>query len=472
MLLDKKTIEAILDAGMATGADFAEVFVEEKYANNLQLVGGKIEKATSSRIYGIGVRLAQGLISVYGYTNEKNPKTMVKLAKNLAKSFSGPKIERMPLMPLEIGKRHQVKINPKDVSQEEKISLMKKAYQAAKDYDEVIKQVSVNLGDSVQDIEIANSDGRYVSETRVRERIYITAIAQKDGVMQTGTEGPGSGKGYEYFFEDVNVEDYAKEAARTAKTMLFAEECPSGTMPVVIDNKFGGVIFHEACGHSLEATFVAKEASVFCGKLNQRVASNIVTAIDDGTIENGWGSANYDDEGNPQQRRVLIDKGILKSYMVDNLNSRRMNHKPTGSSRRESYKYFPTSRMSNTFIDNGTSTLEEIIQNTTYGLYAAKMGGGSVNPGTGDFNFAVSEGYLIRDGKIAEPVRGASLVGNGADILMKIDMVANNLDRARGMCGSVSGSIPADVGQPAIRVSQITVGGKKGAKQDELSKTL
>jgi TldD protein len=202
---------------------------------------------------------------------------------------------------------------------------------------------------------------------------------------------------------------------------------------------------------------------VFCGKLGQAIAAPIVTAIDDGTIENGWGSANFDDEGYPQQRRVLIENGILKTYMVDKLNGRRMNHAPTGSSRRESYRFAPTSRMSNTFIDNGTSTLEAMISATSFGLYAAKMGGGSVNPGSGDFNFAVSEGYLIRDGKIAEPVRGASLVGNGAEILHKIDMVAGNLERARGMCGSSSGSIPADVGQPSLRVSSITVGGKKGA---------
>ena len=209
---------------------------------------------------------------------------------------------------------------------------------------------------------------------------------------------------------------------------------------------------------------MAKNASVFCGKLNQVVASPMVTAIDDGTIENAWGSANYDDEGYPQQRRILIENGVLKSYMVDFLNARRMDHTPTGSSRRESYKYQPTSRMSNTFIDNGTATFDEIIANTSYGLFAKKMGGGSVNPGTGDFNFAVSEGYLIRDGKIAEPVRGASLVGNGADILMKIDMIGNNLASAQGMCGSASGSIPANVGQPTIRVSAITVGGKKGAE--------
>jgi TldD protein len=292
--------------------------------------------------------------------------------------------------------------------------------------------------------------------------MYINAIAGKDGMMQTGGEGPGSGKGYEYFLEDIHIEDYAISAAKVAKTMLLADECPGGVMPVVIDNRFGGVIFHEACGHSLEATSVAKNASVFSGKLGERIASPIVTAIDDGTIENGWGSANFDDEGYPQQRRVLIDKGILTSYMIDFLNARRMKQQPTGSSRRESYKYAPTSRMSNTYIDKGESTLAEIIANTPYGLYAKKMGGGSVNPGSGDFNFAVSEGYMIRDGKIAEAVRGASLVGNGSEILHKIDMVADNLDRDRGMCGSVSGSIPADVGQPALRVSSITVGGKKG----------
>jgi len=263
----------------------------------------------------------------------------------------------------------------------------------------------------------------------------------------------------------MDIEAHAKEAAKVAKTMLYADDCPSGVMPVIINNAFGGVIFHEACGHSLEATSVAKNASVFSGKKGTKIANEIVTAIDDGTIDHAWGSANYDDEGYPQRRRVLIKDGILNSYMIDKINARRMNEEPTGSSRRQNYKFSPTSRMSNTFIDNGDSTLEEIIANTKYGLFAKKMGGGSVNPGNGDFNFSVMEGYMVRDGKIAEPVKGASLVGNGAKILHKIDMIANNLKRQRGMCGSASGSIPADVGQPSVRVQAITVGGKKkGAK--------
>jgi TldD protein len=465
MLLEKKLLETLLDTGMATGADYAEIFCENKTANSYQMIGGNIEKANSSKIQGVGIRLAQGFQIVYGYSNHLDSETLIRLAQDLSQSFSGERQPRKPLGTIEVGTRHQAKISPLSVRPEQKVALMKRAHLAAKNYDELIQQVTVSLGDSVQDVLIANSEGRYVTETRTRVRMYVNAIAGKDGIMQTGGEGPGTGKGYEYFFEDKNIEDYARSAAQVAKTMLLAEECPGGVMPVVIDNRFGGVIFHEACGHSLEATSVAKNASVFCGKLGQKIASPIVTAIDDGTIENGWGSANFDDEGYPQQRRVLIDKGVLTSYMVDYLNARRMNHIPTGSSRRESYKFAPTSRMSNTYIDNGPHTLDEIIAQTTYGLYAKKMGGGSVNPGSGDFNFAVSEGYMIRDGKIAEAVRGASLVGNGGDILHKIDMIANNLDRDRGMCGSSSGSIPADVGQPALRVSSITVGGKKGGAE-------
>jgi TldD protein len=465
MLLEKNLIEDALATGLATGADFAEIFVEETTSENIQMIGGRIEKAVGRKVFGIGVRLARGARSVYGHTNSKNPDDIIKLASDLSKSFEGERqTMAVPLGEPEIGTRHKAKIDPRTVSRARKVELMRRAHDAAKNYDPVIVQVTLNLGDVVQNVLIANSEGRFVEDERVRVRLYVNAIAARDGVMQTGGEGPGAAKGYEYFFDELDVADVARDAARCAKTMLFAEECPSGIMPVVINNKFGGVIFHEACGHSLEATSVSKNASVFCGKLGQQIASPIVTAIDDGTIENAWGSANFDDEGYPQQRRTLIENGVLKTYMVDKINGRRMNHAPTGSSRRESYKFAPTSRMSNTFIQNGSSTFDEIIAATDYGLFAAKMGGGSVNPGNGDFNFAVSEGYIIRNGRIAEPVRGAALVGNGAKILWNIDMIADNLDRARGMCGSSSGSIPADVGQPTLRVSSITVGGKKGAK--------
>jgi TldD protein len=245
-----------------------------------------------------------------------------------------------------------------------------------------------------------------------------------------------------------------------AVTMLHADNCPAGMMPVVIDGGFGGVLFHEACGHSLEATSVAFGNSEFCGKLGQQVASPIVTAIDDGTMPNEWGSSNVDDEGTPTTKLVLIENGILKNYMIDKLNARRMNMPVTGSGRRESYAYAPTSRMRNTFIAPGSDDEEEMIRTMGDGLYAVKMGGGSVNPATGEFNFAVQEGYLVKDGKVTSPVRGASLIGRGSEILWRIDRVGREMTMAQGMCGSLSGSVPTNVGQPHIRVSSLTVGGK------------
>ena len=243
--------------------------------------------------------------------------------------------------------------------------------------------------------------------------------------------------------------------------MLDAKSAASGKFPVVLDNKFGGVIFHEACGHGLEATSVAKGNSVYAGKLGEQIASTVVSAVDDGTVQNEWGSLSFDDEGNHTTRNLLIENGILKNYMVDELNARRMNMPATGSCRRESYKFAPTSRMTNTYILNGNSKFEDMISSIDYGIYAKYLGGGSVNTATGEFNFAVQEAYLVKNGKIEEPIKGATLIGTGLDVLKKIEMVSDNFDSGEGMCGSVSGSIPAGLGQPALKVSEITVGGKE-----------
>jgi len=232
-------------------------------------------------------------------------------------------------------------------------------------------------------------------------------------------------------------------------------------MPVILDNGFGGVIFHEACGHSLEATSVAPGSSVFSHSLGKQIASDKVTAIDDGAMPGEWGSLNIDDEGGKTRRNVLIENGVLKSFLIDRLNGLRMGMAPTGSSRRESYKFAPVSRMTNTFIANGADREEDIIADTEYGLYAKKMGGGSAQPATGEFNFAVTEGYMIRGGKIAEPVRGATLIGRGSEVLLGIDRVAGNLELDQGVCRSLSGSVPTNVGQPMIRVVELTVGGRR-----------
>lgn len=460
-MLSKSVIEDVLTAALSTGGDFAELFVEDRFNTSLLLLGGKIESGMSGRDYGVGIRIAHGFNSVYAYTNDSTKENLIKVAKEAAAAIKGSKIDQvLDCTKTELNNVHHIKLLPSSIEKSEKVQLMKKAYYAAKNYDDVISQVTVRYLDNEQNVLIANTEGLYVEDKRVRTRTSISAVASAKGEMQTGFYGPGAHIGFE-FYDKINIEDYAKEAARTAKTMVYADLCPSGKMPVIIDNEFGGVIFHEACGHGLEATSVAKGTSVFAGKLGEKVASDVVTAIDDGTIPNAWGSQNIDDEGTKTKKNILIENGVLKGYMIDKLNGRKMGIESTGSGRRQSYKFAPTSRMTNTYIANGSSTREEIISNTEFGLFAKYMGGGSVNPATGDFNFAVREGYIIRNGKIAEPVRGATLIGTGLEVLKQIDMVGNNLDFGQGMCGSASGSIPTDVGQPTIRVKSITVGGRK-----------
>ena len=357
------------------------------------------------------------------------------------------------------GDIHPVKIVPGSVGNRQKVELLKQGYFAAKEYDSGISQVTGTLLGVDHRILIATTEGLYAQDRQIRTRMMIDAVAEKDGQTQTGGCRPGRRMGLE-MFDTIDPASVGIHAARQAMTMVNAGYCPAGVMPVAIDNGFGGVIFHEACGHSLEASGVAYGRSQFVGKLGQKIANEKVTAIDDGTIPNAWGSINIDDEGTPARKNVLIENGILKSYMVDKFNGRRMGMESTGNARRQSYAYTPTSRMTNTYIAPGDDSNEDIIASMEYGLYAKEMGGGSVNPVTGEFNFAVNEGYIVRNGKICEPVRGASLVGKGSDIIQNIDMVGKVLDMGQGMCGSSSGSIPANVGQPMIRVSSITVGGR------------
>ena len=459
-MLDKILIEDILNEALSTGGDFAEIFVESKTGDSFYLVDGKIEQAISGKDFGIGIRIFKDLFSVYAYTNDMNKENLIKTAQKAAKAIKGTKQDiTINLLKQEIENKNKILLAPGSILKDDKILVMKEAYTAAKEYDECISQVRINYNDYTQNILIANSEGTLVEDTRVRSRLGVESIASNVNDMQTGSYRPGASKGFE-FFKEINIKEYAQEASRIAKTMLGAKYAPSGKMPVIIENEFGGVIFHEACGHGLEATSVAKGLSVFANKIGEKVASDVVSAVDDGTLPNEWGSSNIDDEGTPTQRNLLIENGILKGYMIDKLNGRRMGASSTGSARRESYKYAPTSRMTNTFILNGTSSLEDMLSNVEDGIYAKYMGGGSVNPSTGDFNFSIMEGYIIKNGKIMDPVRGATLIGNGPEILHKIEMVGNNLSHGQGMCGSVSGSIPANVGQPRIKIQDIVVGGR------------
>lgn len=460
-MLEKSLVEKILNEALSTGGDFAEIFVEKKNNCGLFMIDGKIESSLSGRDFGIGIRIFKDLYSVYGYTNDMTEENLLKTARKIAEAVKGTRADiTINLLKQDIKNYNKIEIYPETVLKKNKIDIMRRGYAAAKEYDSEISQVRVSYSDLKQNILVANSEGIWAEDERVRGRIRIESVASSGTEMQTGSMGPGASKGFE-FFEKMDIESYGREASRIAKTILHADYSPSGKMPVIIDNGFGGVIFHEACGHGLEATSVAKGNSVFAGKIGQMIASPVVSAVDDGTIPNEWGTINIDDEGTPSRRNLLIENGILKGYMIDKLNGRRMGMASTGSGRRESYKYAPTSRMTNTFILNGKSSLNEMISSVEKGIYAKYMGGGSVNPATGNFNFAVMEGYLIENGKITSPVRGATLIGSGSEILKKIEMVGNNLAYGQGMCGSVSGSICTNVGQPAVKVSEITVGGRK-----------
>ncbi|SDB31008.1 TldD/PmbA family protein [Eubacterium oxidoreducens] len=459
-MIEEKIIQRVLEKAASTGADYAELFAERTSEHVMSMSGSKVDKMVDGVIAGVGIRVFKGVKSVYGSTSFMDEKSLMELATQVADAISqGGAVLDICLTPQLVVDHHLVEISPGEASKSDKLDLLKEAYFAAKEYHDVIDQVQGSFADKDRQILIANSDGLLTMDRQQRSRLRIEATASKKGEKQSGTFAPGSRMGLE-FYQDMKPSYIGERAAKQALTLIDASYCPAGKMTVAIEHGFGGVIFHEACGHSLEASAVAIGQSGFAGKIGQQIAGEKVTAIDDGTIPNAWGSVNIDDEGTRTRRNVLIEHGVLKGYMVDKLNGRRMGMESTGSSRRENYCYAPTSRMTNTFIDNGPDRNEDIIASMDYGLYAKDMGGGSVNPVTGEFNFSVREGYIVRNGKICEPVRGASLIGKGTEILMNIDMVGQNLLRAQGMCGASSGSIPTDVGQPLIRVSSITVGGR------------
>ena len=459
-MIRKDLIEKVLHKALLYGGDYSEIFLENTQNRNIKMLGGKIQENIFGLDYGIGIRIIKDLNSVYVYTNNLEESNLLRIAEDASKMLKGgAKNISVNLVENSNLNNSPVLIPFNNVNTREKIDLLRDGYYSAKNYSKDISQVSGYYMEQEQNVLIANSEGLLVKDNRIRTRYSIQSIAAKNGEMQVGVNSPGASMGFE-FYKDINVKDVAREASRIASVAINSDYCPGGDMPVIIDNGFGGVLFHEACGHSLEAEFVSKGISAFSDKLGEQVASPLVTAIDDGSLRNNWGTTNVDDEGVATRKNILIEGGVLKSYLVDRLNGKRMNMESTGSSRRQSYKYQPTSRMNNTYIANGKSSAEDIIGNTEYGLYAKKLGGGSVNPATGDFNFAVMEAYLVENGKIVKPLRGATLIGNGLKVLKDIDMVGDNLELGQGMCGASSGSIPANVGQPMIRVKNLTVGGR------------
>lgn len=463
-MISKTLAIEVLNTLLATGSDYAEIFYENSSARSVMIENGKVSSSTTGITSGVGLRILKNNQTVYGFTSDITKKGLLTLAESLNKSFHGKQIITVSkLEKIKVKNRNPIKRSYLDVPLEERIALVKEGTDEIESYKDprIVRYIGV-FGSNFRSVTVFNSKGKYFSRDTEFARLLYQVIVMDSNGMETGFEGPGCQDDISYFHREVTPQQTARKAVDTALLMLGAKECPSGKMPVVIGNGWGGVLFHESCGHPLEASAVSRNLSCFAGKEGEMIASKVVTAYDDSTIPNAWGSIDIDDEGNLGEKRLLIKDGKLVNFMIDDFNGRRMNRSGNGSSRRQNYKYCPTSRMSNTYIANGKSTPEEIIKATKLGLYAVSFAGGSVDPTTGEFNFGCSEAYIIRDGKVAEPVKGATLIGRGEEILKKIDMVGNDLKLAQGMCGAASGSIRTNVGQPTLRVSEVLVGGRGG----------
>jgi len=460
--MDASRAALIFEAGQDAGADFVEIFVEESRSSHLMLKDQVIENAGAGTEYGIGVRLLFGTEVLYGYTSDDSVDALTRLVRSLSFGRKGLTVPYQSLtatpQSFQAYDAHTFK-DPRVLGQGHKMSFLHRADEAARNVDSRIAQVGVSVIDTVSYIQILNSEGLSVQDRRARTRFSVNVTAGRGSERIGAHEAPGFLGGYE-ILDTLDVAALAQTCAQRALRMLEADYITGGQMPVVMGNGFGGVIFHEACGHPLETESVRRKASPFCDKVGELIAHPAVTAIDDGTLPGAWGSLAIDDEGMPVQRTVLIENGVLKGFLSDRVGAMETGVPRTASARRESYKYAPVSRMRNTFIAPGVDAFEDMVTSVEHGLFAAKMAGGSVNPATGEFNFAVEEGYVIRKGRIAEPVRGATLIGKGHEILPRISMVGSDFACAAGMCGASSGSVPVTVGQPSLKVDRILVGGR------------
>ena len=456
--MKKELLEKLVNKGLECGADYSEIFYEDKKEATISFSSSVVNKCTIDLTKGVGIRLAKEKEIYYADTNDLDEENLISIIDSLNKNFDGVRV--VP----------EVKLNELDnvnkINRELDLEALEKIKEKLYEYDKYARsldkrviQVVVTISHSNQYINVASSKTNLTEDTRVRSGIYFRVIVKENARSESSNFNIGFSKGFD-FVDDKTMLKGIKEAVEAACAKLSAKSAPGGEMPVVIGNGFGGVLIHEACGHAMEATTVAENVSVLSDKLNKKIASSKVTIIDDGTKEEFWGTTKYDDEGNKTRKNILIENGILKKYLEDELNARIMNHEVSGSGRRENFKYIPTSRMNNTYLAPGNDSIEDMISSIKYGLYAKDMGGGIVNPATGDFNFSVTEAYMIRDGKIAEAVKGASLVGNTLTILEEIEMVGSDLAFGIGTCGSSSGGVPVTVGQPTIKLGKILVGGE------------
>jgi TldD protein len=460
-MIDEDVLTRVLTAAVRGGADFAEVFAEDKRTTSAGLDDGRIEQVTSGRDRGAGIRVVKGDTTGFAHTADLSEAGLVAAAESAAAAASqGGGGARVVALTRRAGtKVNTVERYPDEIAKAAKVELLERVDEAARSAGAAIVQVSAGYADSRRHILVANTDGVLANDEQVRALIRVSAVANGDTGMQTGFQSAGQTVGFE-MFDSVDVEALARDAARQAITKLAARPAPSGSMPVVIQRGSGGVLFHEACGHGLEADLVSKGASVYRGKAGELVASPLVTLVDDGTMSTEWGAIGIDDEGHPSQYNVLIQDGVLTDYMWDYLRARKEGRAQSGNGRRQSYMHLPMVRMTNTYVLNGTDQPDDIVRATDHGVYIAHLGGGSVNTATGDFVFGMTEAYLIENGEITEPLREGNLVGNGPQVLRDIDMLGNDFGMGNpGTCGKDGQGVPVGDGQPTLRVKALTIGG-------------
>jgi TldD protein len=457
MMLEPQLAGTVLERALRRGGDFAEVYVEERTGFGLSLDDGKVERPQAGRELGASVRVVQGDATYFGYVDGVAGDDLVRVADSVAQALRGDARAPGTIAAPEPAPGHPVGRRPEEVEAAAKADVLRACDEAARAAGGDVAQVRIGYSEARRRVTVYGSDGRAASDDRTRVRLGAQVVARRDGRVETGTDTLGGHAGWELLERE--PEAVARSAADKALTLLDARDAPSGRLPVVVGNGFGGVLLHEAVGHGLEADAVQKRASVYAGKLGEQLAEPFVTAYDDGRRENEWGSDGIDDEGTPTRRTTVIEDGRLTSYLYDLLTARKDDVQSTGNGRRESFRNLPIPRMTNTYFAPGEASPEELIGSVDRGLYAVSFGGGQVEPATGDFVFGVSEGYLIESGEVTSPVRGATLVGNGLEALRALDGIAGDLEISTGFCGKGGQSVPAGVGQPHVRIRELTVGG-------------